>query len=529
MPEEKKTHSLTILMLKEDVGIDDAVKDRASLQSTSVEVGGEACDFVYKQNIGHLPRWVKLFQSRLGDELGSLRNSGTAAVLLVPVNERLFALTFGYGRSLLNPDCYEESFGLRVVLNSVNSKKLRCIDIQSLDAVPLNRRNQSSIATDFADFGLDIEQDLICAATGKPKDSSFGKLLTGKDALKVSLPFVLDDLPSLLTRLQTQFTAESYKQSFAWVDHLREVRTSSFITTLDEKLEEKLRNREFERTWLSIPEIIDWADISGFKYQRLSDDEREDIDWESYLDFLGEGQPCTVDKFRKHRVLAISSSSGQEAHSWPLYKCIYCELTHEGADYALSNGKWYRVDKNFLADLNAAIASIPVSDLTLPDFHGKDEGSYNTKVHEENPAYFALMDRKIIRHGGGGGQIEFCDLYTTDRHFIHVKRYGGSSVLSHLFSQGTVSARLFLSDREFREKANQELPSTHKIENVESKPEAGRHEVVYAIASTHASGNPQLPLFSKINLRNNYNHLRTYGMKASLRYIQIAPSPEIPE
>lgn len=110
----------------------------------------------------------------------------TSAVLIAKARARHFARTFGYGKSLLLADCYEENFELCAVLNSVDPEKLRSVDVQSLDAVPLNRRSQASVATAISDFGLDMEQDLVYAATGQSKDRFFGKQLTGKDALKVA-------------------------------------------------------------------------------------------------------------------------------------------------------------------------------------------------------------------------------------------------------------------------------------------------------------------------------------------------------
>jgi uncharacterized protein (TIGR04141 family) len=92
--------------------------------------------------------------------------------------KNVFALTFGYDRTTLNPECYEENFGLRVVLNTVDPEKLRSVDAQSLDAAPVYQRNQASVATSFGNFDLDIEQDIIYAATGiSKKHRSENKLL----------------------------------------------------------------------------------------------------------------------------------------------------------------------------------------------------------------------------------------------------------------------------------------------------------------------------------------------------------------
>ncbi len=523
---KKKTHGLTILMLKDEIkDAQSAIKDLGGVTSVDVTLGAVTGKLYFKQNPSHAPSWVKLFEPTIGTALNKLFNSGTSAVFLLKAGKRFFALTFGYGKFLLLADSYEENFGLRVVLNSVNPDKLRSVDVQSLDAVPLNRRSQSSVAAAIADFGLDIEQDLVYAATGQPKDGFYGKQLTGKDALKISIPLVAEDIPALLAKLTVQYEADTYKGSFAWVDHLSEVRSKSFIEKLDAALTAKIQGKFFSRTWLSIPELIDWSDISGFKYQQPKHgDLHDDISWESYLAFLGTKTPHAADTFRKQDVLAMSESSGQQKYAWSVYRCIYCELTLDGADYALNNGKWFKVNADFLKNLDDSIKQIPSCGLIFPEYKGNDEGAYNEGVHKSNPAYFALMDKKMILHGGGHSQIEFCDLFTTDKHLVHVKRYGGSSVLSHLFSQGTVSARLLLSDSDFRKKVNDKLPASHKLKNVSQKPKAEEFEVVYAIASNSATTSPELPLFSKINLRNSFNQLQMYGMKVSLAFIQVEPT-----
>lgn len=58
---------------------------------------------------------------------------------------------------------------------------------------------------------------------------------------------------------------------------------------------------------------------------------------------------------------------------------------------------------------------------------------------------FCAVDKKLISTGVSQNNIEFCDIYTSEKQMIHIKRYGGSSVLSHLFNQGLVSANLFIT------------------------------------------------------------------------------------
>lgn len=518
---KKKSHNLSILLIKSNISSAvDALKNVGTLNKCDVPIAGKTSFLFHKQNPAHAPSWIKLFRPYVGSSLDSLNNSGNAAVLLIEQSHRFFAITFGYGKSLLKPDSYEENFGLKVVLNTVNPEKLRSVDAQSLEAVPVQVRSQASVATSLSEFGFDIERDLIYAATGQPKDSALGKQITGKDAIKLTVALELSDLSALLNKLLGQFSATTYKDNFAWIDNLSEVRDPTLLAGLDAALGAKIQSEDFSRTWLAIPDIIEWPDLLGFKYQRPKQGMLlDDIDWPSYLEFIGNDTPRSVETFRRHSVLCMSASSEQPVHDWSVYKCIYCELDLHGHGYALTNGKWYRVDANFLSTLNSVVKAIPTSTLALPDYMDKTEADYNVRVHKGANGYFAFMDKKMIQYGGGSSKIEFCDLFTKDNHLVHVKRYGGSSVLSHLFAQGLISARLLLSDAEFRLEVNKKLPASHLLGKPRSKPDPSGFEVVYAVASNKSTTSFELLLFSKINLRNSYRQLQLVNMKASITVV----------
>jgi uncharacterized protein (TIGR04141 family) len=116
-------------------------------------------------------------------------------------------------------------------------------------------------------------------------------------------------------------------------------------------------------------------------------------------------------------------------------------------------------------------------------------------------------------------KIEFCDLLTNNKKIIHVKKYGGSSVLSHLFAQGMVSGELFIGDKKFREKVNKGLPESHRIENTEDRPIASDYEIIFAIISS-LDKDLDIPFFSKVNLRSAKRRLGAFGYKVSLQKIK---------
>lgn len=229
----------------------------------------------------------------------------------------------------------------------------------------------------------------------------------------------------------------------------------------------------------------------------------------------------SISKLREQCIYCIDTVSENPVYKWKIYQCIYCEIELEKNLYTLINGKWYKIDIDFLSLLNERIQEIPVSNISLPDYDVKSEEEYNKKVVENNKE-FVLMDKKNISYGSGGSRIELCDIYTKDKKLIHVKRYDGSSVLSHLFSQGLVSTQLILSDGEFRSLVNKKLPKTHKLPAKNKKPKASEFEIIYVIASNDSKTTAlDLPLFSKINLRSCYNRLQLMGVSVSIRIVPI--------
>src|SRR5207249_6991576 len=97
--------------------------------------------------------------------------------------------------------------------------------------------------------------------------------------------------------------------------------------------------------------------------------------------------------------------------------------------------KWYRVDRDFLAGIEATIAQLPSTRAQLPRYNDDSEEDYNQRAADRSGGRFVLRDQKLVQ-SVGRGRVGVCDLYSRDRQFVHVKRYSGYSVLSHLFSQG---------------------------------------------------------------------------------------------
>jgi uncharacterized protein (TIGR04141 family) len=132
----------------------------------------------------------------------------------------------------------------------------------------------------------------------------------------------------------------------------------------------------------------------------------------------------------------------------------------------------------------------------------------------------------LIQYGGGKSKVEFCDVYDPAGRIIHVKRYAGSSVLSHLFAQGVVSATAFISDEQFRREVNKLLPAAARLKAVGKKPNTGEYEIAYVVAS-RSDRALTLPFFSRVTLRNAYTQLTNFGFRTTLTKVQVAPGASL--
>ena len=505
------------------------ISDERNLRHKTVTLSkGFKCDLYVRSLSPRSPKWAKFLERYVDpDFLG--RNQSTGAVLLVPVDDRIFAVTFGQGgRFILDQDCWEERYGLLVVLNSIEQDQIKTIDKSTFDALTTHSRIQTSQEASPQDFGIDVEQDLVRAVTGTPNDKLLGHRLSGMDGLKSSVNITIEELPDLLKRHLGQRQSNSYKETFPWVDHIAEVKGASFQEKLNEMAVERIRAYEFDRCWMAVPEIIDWTDVDGFRYgSKPRNAKHHDLHLPSFIEELNEiygdsFDPSVIDVglLKRRHVLCIGDDD-QIIRRWPLYKCIYCELEYEGQAYLLSSGKWYRVDRNFVEEVNTYYERLPRFDGVFPEYNDDAEEDYNTRVCQEDSETFALMDRQLIKYGGPRAGIEFCDIYSCDKDIIHVKRYGQSKVFSHFFSQGTISGELFHTEADFRRMVNDKLPPSHKIPDVRKVPDREEYRIVFAIVSNAEGSSLTIPFFSRLNLRAASNRLIGYGYRVALSKIPV--------
>lgn len=516
-----KSNKLSIYKIKEGFYSENQILKSFTTKKTLDGIG----DFYYSPSVSYPPGWLEnFFNNQIADS--TIFSAGSRGVLIVKINyegaEVIFAIPFGLGVHMIIDEAIEERFGLRVTLNSVLAESIRSIEKRTLGANPKISKEQMGKAAKASEFGIDIEQDLIRAVTGKSKITDLSKIISGADVLSVTAPADITTIKEYLIKCYERYLSEDYKENFDWIDQIQEIKTKSIVDKLNGLLIDKLNRKELDRIWMAVPDLIDWTDVKGFKFLPRQREFSPDIDIEEFVESFSDAID-DIKKIKVRTVTAFSEKTGDELTSWTAYKCLYGELEHEDKQYMLNYGKWYEINNNFVDSVNADYASINASSITLPDFNHDNEGKYTADVCDQNDL-FINMDKDVIIHGGGKSSIEFCDIYTLDKKIIHIKPYSASSVLSHLFQQGLVSGEHFVSDVEFRRKLNTKVNNKLKTgwtrNTSVARPNPSEYEVVYAIISSKGDAKPVIPFFSRVSIKNARRRLEGFGYTVTILKIQ---------
>jgi uncharacterized protein (TIGR04141 family) len=269
---------------------------------------------------------------------------------------------------------------------------------------------------------------------------------------------------------------------------------------------------------MAVPERITWHKVAGFRFpSRGSTFEYQDIHLDHFL--KAAGLPIDNEKLIMRTIECFSHDS-RKLHHWPAYKCVYAEIEHEGKVFLLSGATWYSVKSDFIEDVNAAFQRITDYEGEFPEFKDDSEGTYLMRIAQDDPTKIALTDKKNIQYGGNQSKVEFCDLFTKTNDMFHVKRYGQSTALSHLFAQGVVAGESFQMDANFRRAVNAILPNTHQISDVDKRPKQDQFRIVFAIISDRP-GILRLPFFSRLNLKHAANRLEIAGFRVAKSKIRV--------
>ncbi|HBN1770437.1 TIGR04141 family sporadically distributed protein [Enterobacter hormaechei] len=471
------------------------------------------------------PEWTTLFTSQKPELDHNFfgKNSSTGAVLVVEMNNSRYLIPFGTGHHLINDNSIVKGFGLKTTLNCIEHNKIRSLDKGSHNETNLLTRSQSSKEVDIFNLKIDSEMDILTTLTGTSTEDVLGNKITGKDAF-VTMPDIdLKSIPELLNKIDSIYS-QPLPEEFEWVNNIKEADEAE-VEILDSILVDLIKAKDFNDIWLGEPEIVDWENQIGYCFEKR----QRSMIYES----LSVSHICEYFESKKIEItlndlkgssLHVLDADYQSLKKWSLYRCLYAEIKEGDQNYILRDSIWYVADRKFVSTIDNEIKRIKLYEEAdkFPIYSYKREEQYNKETCLADQS-FTHMDQKFIYHGGGRSKIEFCDIIRGATDFIHVKYYSGAQSMSHLFSQGFISSELFISDSEFRWKLNEKLPAHIKLADHTLRPEAQKYKIVFAIA-TSKNLPDDLPLFSKINLKNFNKTISNFGYEVRICKIDVDPT-----
>lgn len=525
---ENKIYNLSIYLLKETVKtFDDAVEFKRFHKEYVIKDTYNIDGIIYIGQPKSKPaKWLDLLRQAVDETIGDIESVSNRALLLIKIETRIYALPFGYGKHMLKEGVIDRDIALKTALNLINPDSLRSLDRANLDNLNIFTKTQSSSKAKQENFNVDPIKDLLKGVTGGVDDDKkiLGENATGSDGIYLNPNINFKHIKPILDTINAAINSSKYKEKFDWIDNLKQEKDPVMIQKLQEQLLDDLYAQDTKKIILSPYMIIRWEAFEGVSYTPKGE-LQQDFNMESF--YLLNKKEITKDwsKFLTFRIY-FKLSDYDEPKGIPLWKCINYETLLGGFLYVLMDGTWYKINEKYANDIKEYALSYEESTIEFIDCdQSMKEADYNMELANSESSNL-LLDQKFIKTDYLRSKVELCDVLTKSKELIHVKFYRDSAGLSHLFSQGRISANLLMKDKTFRKNARAKLASLKfdrdliPLENTDLV--RSDYTITFAIIDDKKrSFVDTLPFFSLLNFRLTAEELSSWGYEVRVKKINM--------
>lgn len=408
-------------------------------------------------------------------------------------------------------------FGLRTALNALDKDKIKSSDVFSPSDHSKQRRTQTVADSSLQGHDMDGFSHILKRITGrvqKEYEELFKTITASSESIKISVPKDVDKWSQICSQIHDIYSKDECEENFPEVFHLRPVEDKETEDKLFRYLLKEI-NQQNGEVYLELPDLIDFQDATDFRISvkdgRSHRFSLEKLDIKRFYEVVRQlGREVELEDLRKWELILLGPN-GEKRKTFRLLKCLIFEPRMEGdREYHFSHGRWYGINQEFSQQLNKidGVRTDKINDSELPGYQHRNENEYNQELSKILGG--DCLDRKLIPMQGYD-KVELCDVLLVESDaedkgkkniFIHVKRkHGGSSGLSHLFQQGSVSLTLLNSgDKDFLAGIKKENGNFDK----------SLHAVVhYLIIGNKPSDS--IPLFARISLFNTIKDIESRG------------------
>lgn len=528
---------LSVFRLKDDTQLDDALKDFPSewsaIESVSIEEG-----YIRYEDKGGKPKteddipWLRLLNSTFDQKPFRFNSQNrfprALAIITVDVGDdqvATFALSFGqHGESFLDKDYINHDFGIRCAMNLSDSEVgLKGIRTTAHEAISKQTERQASAGTSLAVFSIDTDTELIRSIAGRSQ-AQFDQTIasfTGRDrlALRLADNVVADwgAIASACRTLNERFASNDYAETeFRAFDLFRFETDSEIVEALDNILVGRIEEGETEKIHLAPPEFIEDSEVR-YAYEDRDNGVLPDLYDELRIQDIFSVKRrrragLTKARLKTWKIYEYHEENDALFVKWSIYQCVVAEVEYDNKTYVLSNAQWREVSTELLTEVQdylvdhqqfATDAPFLLNDVEIYDEESESnkESVYNERIAQESEDVYCLDKSKIAI--AGDKIYEMCDLLSSDKTFVHAKRYySGSASISHLFLQAEFYARAFATERGTREEMREWIVADTKDVN------AGKDKDVFTsvIPLDHSDVNEQdfLVLFCILHSKDEF-------------------------
>ena len=378
----------------------------------------------------------------------------------------------------------------------------------------------------LSDFYFNLETDLLNSVIVKPRMNNITKSnINGGIGLSISTDKNYDDLDSLLKECIDIYFKKDYQKEYSFIDNIVKINEKSeIINIIYPIILDKIKNKDINNVWFAPLDIINWDLVDGYKLykNRISDTNFSNvmsIDFDTIINFLNVNLNSINDlsELRKYKISVLSSDNSLDYIKWNIFNCLYASVEYNNEHYIFNEGSLYLVDKEFKKDYFEKYNNLPLYTPLNDSIKNQTERSYLENTCELSNDLL-LIDRKLINRSKGS--FEPCDIFDLKtNNFIHVKKYGSSKILSHLFAQAIVSADLFMNE-DARKEIISSITEEAEVKNLNidklNTLSFRDCEVTMAIITEKkvpVNGRVNIPFFSMVNVVRTIEQIKNWGYK----------------
>lgn len=392
----------------------------------------------------------------------------SAGLLLIAVDDVVYALGYGSGHRLIPDELKDHTFGLRFAARRLDPEQVQ--DLVRRFPGARGRTDTTVVPGGLPVWALGVQEhaEIVRRLGGTLRDidvtfsGADDRPVRAEGAAGLSMRFGVhpEDLIRDITEVARVCATETPHPALEFVEYIQPIKDPDTQSIIEAEFDVQLATEDALGT---VAPVVPSSLVSDFGYarsftikvggaaaRRVTVLEVSDFLRRARLQDLGR----RVSALRDGQVQMYADEYGGDLlGGTSAIKWLEASVSVGAQRFFLLDGEWYEIDAHYMASHQAQLGRLlsrpPSLDLPAWDLRWA-ERDYNDWVPVCRPGYVCL-DRRGIRselHRRNGAEI--CDLLAPDDTLVLVKRAHGSAPLSHLFSQGLVAVQALLFAPEAR-------------------------------------------------------------------------------